>query len=107
MASMSLDLPVVYKAGADFTFHAGELAQAVRAFAAAAQIPSSAVGVLGPGQDALKAYGTLLAHVTESLQQLHQAVHETGTCLTQGAAACERQDLTSARQANSVAAAPG
>ncbi|MEP6695868.1 MAG: hypothetical protein ABJA34_03210 [Pseudonocardiales bacterium] len=85
MSGFQVDPPVVAKAGAEFTLKASELTCLVNAFTGAAQIPSSAIGAIGPGQSALKAYNDLLNHVTEHLHNLQKAVDQTGTNLSQTA----------------------
>jgi hypothetical protein len=92
MTSMQVDLPVLSKAGNEFTFQASQLAAAVNAFAAGAQIPSSAIGSIGPGHGALDAYEGLLARVTEHLHSLRQVVEETGRHLATCAVAYEQID---------------
>jgi hypothetical protein len=95
---MRVDPVVLAKAGAEFTLKASELACAVDTFTAAAHIPRSAIGSVGPGQPALTAYQDLLARVTEHLHHLQRAVAETGTNLIKSAANYEEMDRAVARR---------
>jgi len=70
--------PVIAKAGEDFGRRGGDLAEAVGQFVAASTIPDSAIGSIGPGEDALKAYNELLGHVVEHLRNLHKTVSIAG-----------------------------
>jgi hypothetical protein len=92
MTSMQVDLPVLSKAGNEFTFQASRLTVAVNAYAAGAQIPSSAIGSIGPGQGVLDAYEGLHARVTEHLHSLRRIVEETGRHLATCAVAYEQID---------------
>lgn len=89
---LDVDPPAIAKVGAQFTRRAGEFTCEVDTFATAAQIPASAVGPIGPGQDALKAYQELLAHVSEHLQNLREAMDETGSRLGKSAANYEKME---------------
>jgi hypothetical protein len=90
--SFKVDPPVIAEAGKEFTLKASELTCAFNAFNGSAQIPDSAIGSIGPGQKALKAYQDLLTHVTEHLGHLQQAVDQAGTNLTLTAKAYEKME---------------
>lgn len=97
-AGIQVELPVVFKAGDEFMFQADRLAEAFERFAATAYIPSSAIGFIGPGRDALDAYQGLLGRVSEYLHDLRRLMGETGGHLVTSAASYERVDRGSYHQ---------
>ncbi|PZS35423.1 MAG: hypothetical protein DLM59_03075 [Pseudonocardiales bacterium] len=92
MAGIKVQPGVVAEVGAEFSKKATELTGAVTTFLAAAPVPGDAIGWMGPGQDAVKAYNDLLAHVTEHLHNLEKAVGQTGSNLHATADAYQKME---------------
>lgn len=92
MAGIKVKPDVIADVGAEFADKAEELSSAVAAFVAAAPVDSDAIGWLGPGKDAMKAYEDLLAHVSDHLQNLHKTVGQTGDNLIATAIAYQQME---------------